>query len=312
MMRWQELEPLEEIGLTSYERKALAALMIQGVADADSLCREGDVPSSKIYLAMEKLAGLGLAEIQPTRPKLYSALPGDEVVNRLIEISRQHAEQFSKRAEALRAALTAHPERVRGRKAFVDLALGVEGHVKRHVIHLTTARKRIWSYLEHGDLSAIDKLSAAGFPILRRIARNTIEQKIDHRVVFGFTYQTAPQLVSFLRKHRSHMEHVTAVRYSGELGHPFHIVDEEVVILCLDHPFVPEGRFASLLVRDKELAQKLGDGFQKLWSKAMRNLREIDFHPGVSAKQGSPSVSSERNSGRDTVQTSRIESREKL
>src|SRR6266850_8603138 len=166
VMRWQELEPLEEIGLTSYERKALAALMIQGVADADSLCREGDVPSSKIYLAMEKLAGLGLAEIQPTRPKLYSALPGDEVVNRLIEISRQHAEQFSKRAEALRAALTAHPERVRGRKAFVDLALGVEGHVKRHVIHLTTARKRIWSYLEHGDLSAIDKLSAAGFPIL--------------------------------------------------------------------------------------------------------------------------------------------------
>ena len=312
MMRWQELEPLEEIGLTSYERKALAALMIQGVADADSLCREGDVPSSKIYLAMEKLAGLGLAEIQPTRPKLYSALPGDEVVNRLIEISRQHAEQFSKRAEALRAALTAHPERVRGRKAFVDLALGVEGHVKRHVIHLTTARKRIWSYLEHGDLSAIDKLSAAGFPILRRIARNTIEQKIDHRVVFGFTYQTAPQLVSFLRKHRSHMENVTGVRYSGELGHPFHIVDEEVVILCLDHPFVPEGRFASLLVRDKELAQKLGDGFQKLWSKAMRNLREIDFHPGVSAKQGSPSVSSERNSGRDTVQTSRIEPHEKL
>ena len=47
-----------------------------------------------------------------------------------------------------------------------------------------------------------------------------------------------------------------------------------------DHPFIPEGRFASLLVRDKELAQSLTDGFQQLWSKAMRDLREIDFHPG--------------------------------
>lgn len=292
-MRWQDLELLEGIGLTLYERKALATLMVQGIADAEALCREGEVPSSKIYQAMEKLARLGLAEIQPSRPKLYSAVPGDDVVNRLIDISRNNAEQFSKQAEKLRVTLTSHPERVRGRKTFVDLALGIESHVKRHMTHLTTARKRIWSYLEHGDLAAIDKLTANGFPILRRIARNTAEHRIDHRVVFGFTYQTAPQLVSFLRKHRANMEHVTGVRYSGELGHPFHVVDDDLVILSLDHPFIPEGRFASLLVRDQELAQKLAEGFQKLWFKAMRNLREIDFHPGVSAKQGSPSISSE-------------------
>ena len=292
-MHWQDLDLLAGIGLTLYERKALATLMVQGIADADALCREGEVPSSKIYQAMEKLARLGLAEIQPTRPKLYSALTGDEVVNRLIDISRNNSEQFCKQAEKLRTNLAAHRERVRGRKTFVDLALGVESHVKRHMTHLTTARKRIWSYLEHGDLAAIDKLTGKGFPILRRIARNTTEHKIDHRVVFGFTYQTAPQLVSFLRKHRANMEHVTGVRYSGELGHPFHVIDDDLVVLSLDHPFIPEGRFASLLVRDQELAQKLAEGFQKLWSKAMRNLREIDFHPGGSAKQSSLSVSSE-------------------
>src|SRR6266446_7777547 len=137
-MRWEELDLLEEIGLTGYERKALATLIVQGVADAETLCREGDIPSSKIYLAMEKLGSLGLIELQPTRPKLYSALPGDEVVDRLIEISRHSAEQFSKQAEKLKATFTAHTVRVRGRKTFVDLALGVESHVKRHMIHLTT------------------------------------------------------------------------------------------------------------------------------------------------------------------------------
>jgi hypothetical protein len=35
-------------------------------------------------------------------------------------------------------------------------------------------------------------------------------------------------------------EHITGVRYSGELGHPFHVVDDDLVILSLDHPFIPE------------------------------------------------------------------------
>jgi hypothetical protein len=74
--------------------------------------------------------------------------------------------------------------------------------------------------------------------------------------------------------------------HSGEIGHPFHVVDNEIVILCLDHPFVPEGRFASLLVRDKDLARQLADGFKELWNKAMRDIREIDFHPQGSARQG--------------------------
>jgi HTH-type transcriptional regulator, sugar sensing transcriptional regulator len=278
-MRWQELELLEQVGLTGYERKALAALMVHGVADAETLCREGDVPSSKIYRAMEKLGQMGLVEIQPTRPKLYSVLPGAEVVNRLIEIARQNAERFAQQAQGLKELLSALPERVRGRTTFVDLALGVESHIKRHVIHLAAARERIWSYLEHGDLTAIEQVMAGGFPILRRVARNTTERRIDHRVVFGFSYHNAPRLIGFLQRNKGYLEQVTGVRYSGELGHPFHIVDEEVVILCLDHPFIPEGRFASLLVRDRELAGQLADGFKELWSKAMRDMREIDFHP---------------------------------
>jgi hypothetical protein len=44
----------------------------------------------------------------------------------------------------------------------------------------------------------------------------------------------------------------------------FHVVDDETVVLPLDHPFVKEGRFASLLVRDRELAESLSEGFQEL------------------------------------------------
>jgi predicted transcriptional regulator len=283
-MHLEELDLLAEVGLTGYERKALATLMAQGVANAETLCREGGVPSSKIYRAMEKLGSMGLVTLQPTRPKLYSALPDDELVDRLIQIARDNTEQFVRRAQGLRQSFAALPKRVRGRRTFVDVALGAESHVKRHVLHLATAQKRIWSYLEQGDLGAIEQVTASGFPILRRIAGNATERNVDQRMVFGFGYQTAPRLVAFLRKHRAHLEHITGVRYSGEIGHPFHVIDDDLVILCLDHPFIPQGRFASLLVRDKDLAQRLADGFQSLWTKAMKDLREINFDPRGSTR----------------------------
>ena len=236
-----DIEILTDLGFTQYERRALTTLMLQGVADAETLCREGDIPTSKIYLALEKLASLGLAEMQPTRPKLYSALSTDAIFNRLIELSRAKADRFVAEAERLKAQFAALPNREAGRTTFVDLALGRESHVKRHLIHLAAAKRRIWSYMEEGDLQSIDSSRESTSPVLRRIARNAVERKVDQRMVFGFGYRNAPRLVAFLKKHKANLDHVTGVRYSGEFGHPFHVIDDDVVILCVDHPFVPEG-----------------------------------------------------------------------
>jgi sugar-specific transcriptional regulator TrmB len=274
-----DLELLAELGFTQYERRTLRALMVQGVADAETLCREGDIPSSKIYLALEKLGNLGLVEMQPTRPKLFSARSTDAVFSRLVELSKERADRFATEARALKEQFAALPSRESGRTTFVDLALGRDSHVKRHLVHLAAAQHRIWSYMEQGDIEAIDSTKNSGSPLLRRIARNAVTHSVDHRVVFGFGYRSAPKLVAFLKKHRANLDQVTGVRYSAEFGHPFHVVDEELVILSVDHPFVPEGRVASLMVRDAALAQRLAHGFETLWSKAMRNLREIAFQP---------------------------------
>jgi len=278
-MRLPDPSQLEDIGLSLYERKALMALMVCGVSDAATLCREGDVPTSKIYLALEKLARLGLVQIQPTRPRMFAALPAETVVARVVDIARDRADRFAASAPDLAETFRGLQTRVRGRQPFVDLALGIDAHVRRHLVPLAAARTRILSYLEQGDLVALDAAVANGFPILRRIAWNTAEHGVEHRVVFGFSYHSAPQLVDFLKRHRADLRQVTGVRYSGELGHPFHVVDADTVILPLDHPFVKEGRFASLLIRDRELAENLADGFQELWRKAMRSLREIDVDP---------------------------------
>ena len=97
-MTLPDLDALESLGLTLYERRSLGALMVCGVADAATLCREGQIPTSKIYQAMEKLTRLGLAQSQPTRPKMFAALPSEVVVARIIEIARERSERFAAQA----------------------------------------------------------------------------------------------------------------------------------------------------------------------------------------------------------------------
>ena len=278
-MRWNDLALLDELGFSSYEKRALVALGVLGVADAASLCRESEIPTSKIYLAMEKLGGLGLCEIQRTRPALYSALPPDHVVDRLIEIARERADAFAAEAEQLRSTLGALPGRLRGGRTFVDLALGTESHVKRHLARLATARERVLSYMEEGDLAAIDRVAGEGFDALKRIARSAASRGFEHRIIFGFSDRAAPRLLDFVRAHGADLANLSGIRYSGELGHPFHVLDTDTVILSLDHPFVPEGRFASLLVKDPALAETLALGFDTLWTRALRDLREIRMIP---------------------------------
>src|SRR5688572_22584297 len=91
-MRSLDATVLGEVGLTVYERQALLALMVSGVADAATLCREGDIPTSKIYRSMERLRDMGLVQIQPSRPRLFAALPPEAVVERVGEILRGRAE----------------------------------------------------------------------------------------------------------------------------------------------------------------------------------------------------------------------------
>jgi hypothetical protein len=216
---------------------------------------------------------------------MYAALPAEIVMDRLVKVAKDKAERFEAEAETLRPALVSLARRVRGHQTFIDLALGAESHVRRHLIHLGGAKRQILSYLEQGDITAIDRMMQEGFPILRQIARNSAERNVDRKVIFGFSYHTAPILVEFLKRHRNELRHVTGVRYLGELGHPFHVIDDETVVLPLDHPFIHEGRFASLLVRDRDLAQSLTEGFQQLWRKGMRELTEVDFDPRGSRRQ---------------------------
>lgn len=276
---WRDFALLEEAGFGGYEKRALVTLAVHGVADAALLCREGGIPSSKIYAAMEKLRAAGLVELRRRRPKLYAALDAEQLLQRLRQLVDERAHRFGAASEQLRQAFERLPGRLQGRQGQVDMALGAETHVKRHLSRLALARRRVLSYLEATDLDAITQAKAGGFDLMKTIAGEHESAGVEHRILFGMRARTAARVVEFLREHAAAARRLTGLRYSGEMGHPFHVVDDRSVILAVDHPFAPSGRVASLLIEDAELASQLAGGFEALWRKALADLREIRGWP---------------------------------
>jgi hypothetical protein len=74
---------------------------------------------------------------------MFAALPPEAVGARAVDIARERAERFAADTGGLRGALAGLRARVRGRQPFLDLALGMDGHVRRHLVPLAAARRRI-------------------------------------------------------------------------------------------------------------------------------------------------------------------------
>lgn len=276
---WSDFALLEEAGLGSYEKRALVTLAVHGVADAATLCRDGGIPTSKIYLAMEALGRDGLVDIRRSRPRLYQSLPADLLVDRLAAQVREQAERTARRLEDVRAALARLPHRLQGGERRADLALGSESHVKRHVSRLAGARRRVLSYLEPGDLRAFAQAQATGFDVLRLVARSRRRTGFEHRLMIGFGRREGAAVKAFLRTFGESLPDPACLRYCAEIGHPFHLIDDEQVVLAVDHPFAGDGRLASLLVHDEALAVELAGGFEALWQRALPDLGQIRAWP---------------------------------
>lgn len=277
---WSGFALLDEAGFGLHEKRALVTLAVHGVTDAATLCRDGEIPTSKIYAAMERLASLGLVDIQRSRPKRYASLPPEQTVSRLNQLARDRADAFARESEALARAFARLPRRLKGGERKIDLALGIDSHAKRHLARLAGARTRVLSYLEIGDLKAIDHAREQGMDVMKALARQRTKSAVEHRVIFGLSPRSAPVLLEFLKRHATHLKGLTGIRYAGLIGHPFHVIDDASVVLSLDHPFIADGRFASIWVDDAALAGELVEGFDRLWQRALADLRELRAWPG--------------------------------
>ena len=98
---------LADLGLTEYERRALAELFELGRTTAPTLAGATGVPKARIYGVLESLSDQGFVEVIPGRPKEYHARSPAEVLDRATENRRREYEAFREEVEGSREAFLA-------------------------------------------------------------------------------------------------------------------------------------------------------------------------------------------------------------
>jgi sugar-specific transcriptional regulator TrmB len=76
-------ELLQAVGLNKYEAEAYAALLRHGPLTGYELGKRSEVPLSRSYEVLERLAGKGLALLQPGDPPRYAAEAPEQLLGRL-------------------------------------------------------------------------------------------------------------------------------------------------------------------------------------------------------------------------------------
>src|SRR5213594_2267350 len=76
------IELLQQIGLNKYEAEAYYTLLAEGPLTGYELGKRSDVPLSRSYEILERLAGKGLALVQPGDPPRYAAEPPEQFLDR--------------------------------------------------------------------------------------------------------------------------------------------------------------------------------------------------------------------------------------
>ncbi|ADC65923.1 transcriptional regulator, TrmB [Ferroglobus placidus DSM 10642] len=77
------VDKLKSLGLTSYEAKALVALLRLNEATAREVSENTGIPRTKVYEVLRRLAEKGFVEIQPGTPTVFRALEPLEVVDKI-------------------------------------------------------------------------------------------------------------------------------------------------------------------------------------------------------------------------------------
>jgi len=84
---------LKDLGLSTYEIEVYLKVVELGIAEAQTIYQETNVPFGRIYQELNSLAGKGLIEVQNSRPKRYMAREPRLALEMLVRRKREDMEK---------------------------------------------------------------------------------------------------------------------------------------------------------------------------------------------------------------------------
>ncbi|MFX1295441.1 MAG: TrmB family transcriptional regulator [Promethearchaeota archaeon] len=275
---------LKSAKLSNYEIKAYITLIFSNNLTAREISKKSNIPSGRIYDVLDQLREKEIIEVQKSRPKIFRALPPNQVLNNLIshlnsEKQREITYLFNQ-AKVLESKIENSDLLVKqNTKIFWSTALGTPAVIDLYIKKFKEVQKellmtgflnentlKVLSYAKNfynGIFNAINRGVQVKYlwsfefdersPSNEDIHRTTILAKKLMKK-FEKLFNTFPRISAFEMK----FIHKRIPTY-------YDIFDKKRVLIKLQNPLYPSQIFVGMNVLDPDLANELRKKFLAMW-----------------------------------------------
>ena len=250
------LEFLKQFDFTNFDLKTLAALIELKSAKASDLCRQQSIPSSKIYISLDKLISLGIAEEVDLHPKIYSLVPTPEFLFKLEQLNLARTQEFTKGLQQLKSEMANIEKAEIQKSSRMGIVASFEDYRDKHLSRIATATGKVYSYINFGENY---KRSAEAF---FETISGPKDPNTEHVVIVSLLEEeNSAETRSWIATHD------IEVRFSSaSLGTNFHFWDQKYAIQTFGNNLT--GVVGSYYTESTEIFTTLWEGFMTEWYSA--------------------------------------------
>lgn len=249
---------LSNFGLNSYELKALEALAIQPQSTPGQLCEVANIPSSKIYAALDHLCKLGFVLKVDTDPATYRLAEFRKISQHISDAEVKRLTETNQQLQNLKTYLSSKPSET------TDIVWDVTWKPKRELVELLlqeliqveSSAFLYWAEPDHTDIDSLINL-------VQTLPKDS-QQKINILLSLPTKQNLSrPQLAG----------HKFEIRYTYQyLGATTLLWDNKHIVQGMGNRLVPLSGIAE--ATSEKLYQEIYSKFEKEWFAAKPlNLR---------------------------------------
>ena len=151
VVRDQIVSRLKELGTSTHEALIYVTLLTHPNITASRLCKETEIPDSKIYFALDGLSKKGMLIVQKGNPNLYRPLPPKEALVNLKQQLTESLNEKIRQADALLDALTLLYDSAQepGELEWAYIVRGQKNIINRMKALIETAQKEVTIFVPY-------------------------------------------------------------------------------------------------------------------------------------------------------------------
>jgi len=249
-------DELKAIGLTTYQSRALEALLMKKLT-LKELCKEADIPPGKVYSVAKQLQQKGLIKATPTHPKVLYVENASGVISTL---AKEHEARQQHIITTLQEAATSLDTQAGATAPFFDLGTTVEDNGRIQMRTFAESEKEVLQIINKHHKPQTNRKS-------KTMWERGIEQAVERGVVFSVIYPVEMMLPKILERLAEERPGSFQVKRLDTHFIRCDIIDRKKVLLKLVHedPLTFGG---IIFVENRKFAENLRNVFYKFWDEA--------------------------------------------